>query len=60
MKGNVLTVDLNGKRVLDNAELPGVPEKGKIALQHHGDKRNGEWVSPPALVQFRNIYIKEL
>ncbi len=60
MKGNILTVDLNVKRVLDNAELPGVPEKGKIALQHHGDKRDGEWVSPPALVQFRNIYIKEL
>ncbi|MFC2090574.1 DUF1080 domain-containing protein [Bacteroidota bacterium] len=60
MKGNYLTVDLNGQRVLDKAELPGIPEKGKIALQHHGNKKDGEWVGPPALVQFRNIYIKEL
>ena len=28
--------------------------------QHHGSKENGEWVSPPALVQFRNVSIKEL
>ncbi len=60
VKGERLTVDLNGKRVLENAELPGIPEKGPIALQHHGNKVNGEWVSPPALVQFRNIYIKEI
>jgi len=58
--GDELTVDLNGIRVLDKAVLPGIAEKGPIALQHHGDKVNGEWVSPPALVQFRNIYIKEL
>jgi len=60
LEGNILTVDLNGKRVIDEAELPGLPEKGPIALQHHGSKRNGEWVSPPSLVQFKNIYIKEL
>lgn len=58
--GNILTVDLNGIRVLDNAELPGLPEKGAIALQHHGNKKDGEWQSPPALVQFRNIKIAEL
>ena len=58
--GNRLTVDLNGKRVLDDAELPGLPEEGPIALQHHGNKVNGAWQSPPSLVQFRNIYIKEL
>jgi len=49
MKGDRLTVVLNGKKVIDNAQLPGVPEKGRIALQHHGDP-----------IQFRNIYIKEL
>lgn len=49
MKGDRLTVDLNGKRVIDNAEMPGVPKTGRIALQHHGDA-----------VQFANIYIKEL
>jgi hypothetical protein len=58
--GNRLTVDLNGYRVIENAALPGLPEKGAIALQHHGSKVDGEWQGPPSLVQFRNIYIKEL
>ncbi|MCF8378649.1 MAG: DUF1080 domain-containing protein [Bacteroidales bacterium] len=57
---NVLTVNLNGYNVIEEAELPGLPESGAIGLQHHGAKRDGEWISPPALVQFRNIYIKEL
>lgn len=57
---NVLTVELNGKLVIDHATLPGLPESGPIGLQHHGNKVDGEWVSPPALVQFRNIFIKEL
>lgn len=60
LKGNLLTVDLNGNRVLANAELPGLPDSGPIALQHHGSMKNGVWVSPPSLVQFKNIYIKEL
>jgi Domain of Unknown Function (DUF1080) len=60
MKGSRLTVVLNGERVIDNAELPGVPARGPIALQHHGSKKDGKWVSPPALVQFRNISIREL
>ena len=38
MKGDRLTVVLNGKTVLDKAQLPGVPEKGALALQHHGGK----------------------
>jgi hypothetical protein len=60
MKGDRLTVVLNGKKVLDEAQLPGIPDRGPIALQHHGDKKDGEWTSPPALVQFKNIFIKEL
>jgi hypothetical protein len=60
MKGDRLTVELNGITVISNAQLPGIPESGPIALQHHGAKRNGEWVSPPSLVQFRNIFIREL
>lgn len=60
VRGDRMSVKLNGKQVLDNAELPGLPEKGPLALQHHGSKRNGEWTGPPSLVQFRNIYIKEL
>jgi hypothetical protein len=60
VKGSRLTVELNGKRVIDNAELPGVPAKGRIALQHHGGKKDGQWASPPSLVQFRRLFIKEL
>ncbi len=61
LKGNRLNVVLNGISVIENAELPGLPERGPIGLQHHGDKgEDGEWRSPPALVQFRNIAIQEL
>jgi 3-keto-disaccharide hydrolase len=60
VKGNRLSVLLNGEQVLDNAELPALPARGRIALQHHGSKKDGVWNSPPALVQFRNIAIKEL
>jgi hypothetical protein len=60
VKGNRLTVVLNGERVIENAELPGLPPRGRIALQHHGSKKDGQWNSPPALVQFRRLSIKEL
>ena len=49
MRGEYLTVILNGEKVLDNARLPGVPKTGPIALQHHDGR-----------IQFRNILIKEL
>lgn len=60
MKGDRLTVVLNGHTVIEDAELPDVPDSGPIALQHHGHKVDGEWASSPSLVQFRNIYIREL
>jgi hypothetical protein len=60
MKGDRLTVVLNGVTVLDNARLPDVPARGPIALQHHGQKKDGVWTGPPSLVQFRNISIREL
>lgn len=47
--GETVTVVLNGKTVIRKARLPGMPERGPIALQHHGDR-----------IQFANIYIKEL
>jgi hypothetical protein len=46
--GDRLTVVLNGKKVIENAQLPGVPAEGAIALQHHG-----------SALEFKNIYIKE-
>ncbi len=61
LKGNVLTVVLNGEKVIENATLPDMPAKGPLGLQHHGGKnKEGKWSGPPSLVQFRNIKIKEL
>ena len=48
MKGELLTVVLNGQTVLEEARLPGVPKSGPIALQHHG-----------SALEFRNLFIKE-
>jgi len=49
MKGDRLTVNLNGETVIENAQLPGVPKRGPIALQHHGYP-----------IQFANLFIREL
>jgi len=49
MRGARLTVVLNDKTVIENAQLPGVPAEGPIAMQHHGDP-----------IQFANIYVREL
>jgi hypothetical protein len=61
VKSKTVTVALNGKTVIPGATIPDLPDRGRIALQHHGGKnRRGEWTGPPSLVQFRNIEIKEL
>ena len=60
VRGNRVSVKLNDKVVINDAVLPDLPARGPIALQHHGSKRNGQWTSPPSLVQFRNIAIREL
>ena len=49
MKGDRLSVRLNNKLVIDNAQLPGVAKDGPIALQHHGDP-----------IQFANVFIRDL
>jgi hypothetical protein len=56
MKGDKVTVFLNGEKVVDEAPLANywdkgkpLPAKGPIELQHHGDE-----------LWFKNIYIKEL
>ena len=60
LKGDRLTVVLNGITVIENAQLPGIPSQGPILLQHHGGFEDGHYTGPPALVQFRNIRIKPL
>ncbi len=61
MKGDRLTVVLNDHTIIENAVLPDVPAKGRIALQHHGGKKaDGTWSPASSLVQFRNIFIKSL
>lgn len=49
LKGDRLTVTLNGQLVIDNAQLPGVPASGPIGLQHHG-----------GAIDFANLWLKEL
>ena len=48
-QGSRVTVLLNGVLVIDRAELPGVPARGRIGLQDHGDP-----------VEFRNLFIKPI
>lgn len=60
VRGSTVKVLLNGKAVLPGVTIPGLPQRGPIALQHHGSQTNGQWTSPPSLVQFRNIFIREL
>lgn len=60
MRSDRLTVRLNEKTVIENAPLPGVPEKGAIALQHHGGYKDGAYQPSSSVVQFRNVYIREL
>ena len=58
MKGDRLTVTLNDKQIIVDAQLPGIPRQGPLALQLHPERKDGEWGA--SLVQFRNIRIKEL
>jgi len=60
LRGSRLSVILNGVQIIDQAKLPGIPDSGPIALQHHGTMQDGRWTGPPSLVQFRNIFIKKL
>jgi len=59
-RGGTVSVILNGQTVLPGVTIPQLPESGPVALQHHGSMKDGVWVSPPSLVQFRNIFIREL
>jgi len=60
VRGNTVRIVLNGKVVIPGAQIPDLPARGRLALQHHGGKRNGQWAGPPSLLQYKNIFIKEL
>lgn len=60
VRGKTLTAVLNGKTVIAGASIPDLPARGRLGFQHHGGKRDGQWNSPPSLVQFRNVFIREL
>jgi hypothetical protein len=49
MQGDRVTVVLNGELIIDRAQLPDVPKRGPIGLQHHEEP-----------VQFGNIFVREL
>ena len=49
LRGNELTVNLNGQTVIEGCKLPNLPAKGPIGLQNHGDP-----------IEFANIYVREL
>jgi hypothetical protein len=49
MRGDRLSVVLNGMEVIREAQLPGIPARGPIGLQHEHGR-----------IQFRNLRIREL
>lgn len=60
LRGDVLNIELNGKHVIRDAKLPGIPPLGPIGLQHHGGIKQGKWSTASSLVQFRDIWIRDL
>jgi hypothetical protein len=49
MRGDRVSIVLNEKLVIENAQLPGIPRRGPIGLQHHGDP-----------IEFANLFVREL
>jgi hypothetical protein len=49
LRGDRVTVVLNGETVIDRARLPKIPARGRLGLQDHGDP-----------VEFRNLFLKGL
>jgi hypothetical protein len=48
LRGNRVSVRVNGEEVIRRAELPGLPPRGPIGLQHEHGR-----------IQFRNLFLRE-
>lgn len=55
LRGDRVSVELNGILVIPETALPGIPPSGPIGLQHHGRFIDGAYDGASSLVQFRNI-----
>jgi Domain of Unknown Function (DUF1080) len=62
VQGNSVMLVHNGQNVIPKWTLPDLPAEGSIGLQHHGGPKgpDGNYTGIPALLQYRNIYVKEL
>jgi hypothetical protein len=49
VRGDRVSVALNGKAIIENALVPGMAQRGPIGLQHHNE-----------VVEFANLFIREL
>jgi hypothetical protein len=49
VRGDRVSVELNGKQILSDALVPNMPKRGPIGLQHHNE-----------VVEFANLFIREL
>ena len=60
--GDRISVMLNGHWVIEDAQIPGLPARGPIALQHHGgwDAEKDQYNPTSSNIQFRNIWIRPL
>ncbi|MEE4286463.1 MAG: DUF1080 domain-containing protein [Mariniphaga sp.] len=62
VKGDRITIVNNGIVIINNALYSGLDVTGPLGLQHHGgiNPETGKLRGASSLVQFRNIWIKEL
>jgi len=49
MRGDLLSLEVNGHEVFTDQQLKGIPESGPLALQQHGDP-----------IEWKNIYVRKL
>jgi hypothetical protein len=61
VQGSDVMLVHNGQLVIPRWTLPDLPAQGPVGLQHHGGRTpDGGYTGIPALLQYRNIYVKEL